>query len=276
MTDLDVPALLSRMRAAESVRGTENFPVALRVLPARLRRHLRALYGYARFVDDIGDEPMGTVPVRDLYGGRPVTLSAVAALAPTVAARRLPIGALLRLVDANRVDQRVTRYDTFDQLLDYCTLSADPVGELVLHVFTEPTAEQVALSDRICTGLQLVEHLQDIGQDRRRGRIYLPAEEMDRFGVDEADLDAAVAGPKLRALVEFAANRAAAWLDAGAPLVSTLHGWARLAVGGYLAGGRAALGVLVRAGYDPLPAPPRPTGRHVFTRWLAASVRSAG
>jgi squalene synthase HpnC len=290
MTEPDTAALLSRLRQAETVRGGENFPVALRVLPRRVRGHLHALYGYARFVDDVGDEPvagMGTADrlagldlveaqVRDLYAGRPVTLPAVAALAPAVAVRRLPIGALLRLVEANRMDQRVTRYKTFDQLVDYCTRSANPVGELVLHIFTEPTAEQLALSDRICTGLQIVEHLQDVAQDRRRGRSYLPAEDLDRFGVDETDLDAPVAGPKLRALVEFSAGRAAAWLETGAPLVSTLHGWARLAVGGYLAGGRAALDALARSGYDPLPGPPKATGRQVFTRWLVATVRSAG
>jgi squalene synthase HpnC len=290
MTGLDTHDLLSRLRLAESVRAGENFPVALRALPARLRRHLYALYGYARFVDDVGDEPIPGVvaadrlaaldlieaQVRDLYAGRPTVLTAVAALAPTVAERRLPMGPLLRLVDANRIDQRVTRYDTFGQLIDYCARSANPVGELVLHVFAEPTPEQVALSDRICTGLQLIEHLQDIGQDRRRGRVYLPVEDLDRFGVGEADLDRPAAGPALRALVAFQAERAAAWLKAGAPLVSTLHGWARLSVSAYLAGGRAALATLARAGYDPLPGAGKSNGWQVFAQWLAATTRSAG
>jgi phytoene/squalene synthetase len=148
MATLGAYELPSRLRPAESVRAGENFPVALRALPRRSRRHLYALYGYARFVDDLGDEPIPGVAaadrmaaldlvetqVRDLYAGRPVTFTAVAAMAATVAARRLPIEPLLRLVDANRIDQRVSRYDTFDQLVDYCTRSANPVGELVLHV----------------------------------------------------------------------------------------------------------------------------------------------
>ncbi|WP_213452325.1 squalene synthase HpnC [Rhizomonospora bruguierae] len=283
-------APLAGLRDPDGVRAGENFPVALRVLPGRVRRHLHAVYGYARMLDDLGDEPVPGVgraerlaaldaveaQVHDLYAGRPVTLAAVARLGPAVVERGLPMAPLLRLIEANRIDQLVTRYDTFERLVDYCTFSADPVGRLVLHVFGTPRPEQVALSDRVCTGLQLVEHLQDVGEDRRRGRVYLPAEDLDRFGVTEADLDAGSAGPALRALVAFEAERAAAWLTSGAPLVATLRGWARLAVSGYLAGGRAALTALARTGHDSLREPPGRSSRLVLAHWVAATVRSAG
>lgn len=269
-------------------RAAENFPVALRVLPARYRRHLIAVYAYARHVDDLGDEPQAPgvdrtaeldrieAELRALYTGRAVSHPVVRALAPTVTGCGLPLDALVRLVEANRVDQRVTRYATFAQLVDYCTLSANPVGELVLHVFGQAGPARRELSDRICTALQLVEHLQDVAEDHRRGRVYLPAEDLDRFGVTEEDLGRPAATAPLRELIAFEAERAWAWLDAGAPLVSALHGWARLAVGGYLAGGRATLDALAEADHDPLRAAVRPRRRRVLRRYLAATVRSAG
>ncbi|WBB68546.1 squalene synthase HpnC [Micromonospora sp. WMMD812] len=269
-------------------RAEENFPVALRVLPARHRRHLIAVYGYARHVDDVGDEPMAPgvdrlaeldrieAELRALYTGRTVSHPVVRALAPTVAQCRLPLDALVRLVEANRVDQRVTHYGTFAQLVDYCTLSANPVGELVLHVFGQAGPAQRALSDRICTALQLVEHLQDVAEDHRRGRIYLPAEDRERFGVTEDDLARPAANRPLRELIAFEAERARAWIDAGAPLVSALRGWARLAVSGYLAGGRATLDALAEADHDPLRWSVRPRRGRVLRRWLSATVRSAG
>ncbi|MEO3778437.1 squalene synthase HpnC [Micromonospora sp. B11E3] len=275
-------------RRVEQARTRENFPVALRILPRRYRRHLLALYAYARQVDDLGDEALPAptdrlaaldeveAELRLLYAGRRVTHPAVRVLVPTVAECRLPLDALVRLVEANRVDQRVTRYATFDQLVEYCTLSANPVGELVLRVFGQDSPARIALSDRVCTALQIVEHLQDVAEDHRRGRVYLPAEDMARFGVTEADLARPTAGRQLRELVEFSAERARAWLDAGAPLVSALHGWARLAVGGYLAGGRATLDALAAADHDPLRTTVRPRGRRVLLRWLSATVRSAG
>ncbi|RKN21263.1 squalene synthase HpnC [Micromonospora musae] len=269
-------------------RAEENFPVALRVLPDRYRRHLLAVYGYARHVDDLGDEPQapGVDPtteldrieaeLRALDTGRAVHHPVVRALAPTITGCRLPVDVLIRLIEANRVDQRVTRYATFAQLVEYCTLSANPVGELVLHVFGQAGRAQRELSDRVCTALQIVEHLQDVAEDHRRGRVYLPGEDMERFGVTEEDLSRPAATRPLRELIAFEAERARAWLDAGAPLVSALHGWARLAVGGYLAGGRATLDALAAADHDPLRDAVRPDRRRVLRRWLAATVRSAG
>ncbi|MFU8871633.1 squalene synthase HpnC [Micromonospora sp. SL4-19] len=279
---------VTAVRRVEQARSQENFPVALRILPGRYRRHLLAVYAYARQVDDLGDEPLPgptdrlaaldaiEADLRSLYADREVTHPVVSALAPTVAECRLPLDALVRLIEANRVDQRVTRYATFDQLVDYCTLSANPVGELVLHVFGQAGQARIALSDRVCTALQLVEHLQDVAEDHRRDRIYLPAEDMGRFDVTEADLARPTASRQLRDLIEFEAERARAWLDAGATLVAGLHGWARLAVSGYLAGGRATLDALAAADHDPLRATVRPEGKRILHRWLTAAVRSAG
>ncbi|MFC0529687.1 squalene synthase HpnC [Phytohabitans kaempferiae] len=274
-------------RDPEEVRERENFPVALRLLPGSVRRHLLALYAYARYVDDLGDEPVaaaGPTAVRqrlaaldeveaalvELYAGRPVHHPVVRALAPTVTACGLPQDALRRLIEANRIDQTTTHYATYDDLTRYCVMSANPVGELVLNVFGLATPERVALSDRICTALQVIEHLQDVVEDHRRGRVYLSREDMARFAVTAEDLGRPAATPAVRALVRFTAGRARDELEAGAPLVSTLSGWARLAVGGYLAGGRAALVAFARAGYDPLTGPVKAGRWLVATRWPAA------
>ncbi len=281
-------AIAPDIRRVEQARARENFPVALRVLPARYRRHLVAVYGYARHVDDLGDEPLDDgldrlaaldhveAELHDLYAGADVRHPVLRALAPTVAECRLPLDPLVRLIEANRVDQHVTRYETFEQLVGYCTLSANPVGELVLHIFGQADAAAVALSDRVCTALQLVEHLQDVAEDHRRGRVYLPAADLERFEVTEADLAGRTASRRLRELIGFEAERARAWLDAGAPLVSALHGWGRLAVGGYLAGGRATLDALAAADHDPLAVTVRPRRQQILGNWLAATVRRAG
>lgn len=264
---------------------SENFPVALAVLPRALRTDLTAVYRYARHVDDLGDEAIGdrvaalhdvAADVHRLYAGATPHDPVVRGLARTVADRRLPMAPLLQLVEANLVDQQVTRYATFDALLGYCRLSADPVGRIVLHLFDRATADRVVLSDRICTGLQLVEHWQDVAEDHRRGRVYLPQEDLRRFGVSEADLSGDHASPALQALLAYETGRSLAWLNSGAVLVSTLHGWARLAVSGYVAGGRAAGAELRRAGYDPLARVPKPNGRDMARAWLSALVSRPG
>ncbi|HET7327751.1 MAG TPA: squalene synthase HpnC [Nocardioidaceae bacterium] len=265
--------------------ATENFPVALRILPRRTRHHLLAVYNYARYVDDLGDEFRGdrvqaldqvAAEVRRLYRGRAPDDPVVAALGDTVRATHLPAQPLLRLIEANLQDQRVQHYETFDQLLDYCRLSANPVGEIVLHVFGSASDDRVELSDRICTALQLLEHWQDVGEDYGNGRSYLPAEDLRRFGVRRDDLGRRRATPGLQALLSFETDRALAWLNAGSPLVSSLQGWARLAVSGYVAGGRAAAAQLAVHGYDPLEKAPKPRGRHIAREWLWAAVRRPG
>ena len=264
-------------------RRAENFPVALRLLPRRLRADLIAVYGFARVVDDLGDEAPGDRSAllaefrADLAlvweTGCP-THPVLQQLVPTVRTHGLDREPFERLVQANLVDQRVHRYATYAQLREYCTLSADPVGRIVLGVFevADPVATQ--LSERVCTALQLIEHWQDVAEDRRAGRVYLPQEDLAAFGVSEAELDAVPAGggasPALRALMSFEITRAGQLLDSGAPLVAMLHGWARLAVAGYVAGGRAALDALRRTGGDVLGGPPRPRRRDVLRHLLVA------
>jgi squalene synthase HpnC len=273
----------ARLRAAERA---ENFPVALRVLPARLRRRLLAVYAVVRTIDDLGDEGSAEPDQRiarlrafaaDLdavWGDGPPREPVLRALVPHARAGWLPRPPFDRLIEANITDQRVVRYDSWDELLGYCALSAQPIGRLVLAAFcvdAPPGGRRERASDRICTALQLLEHWQDVAEDRARGRTYLPARDMAAFGVRDADLDAAQAGPAVRALVAHETDRAVALLDEGAGLVGELRGWARLAVAGYVAGGRAAADALARHGHDVLAGAPRARRRDVV-RHLGAEL----
>jgi phytoene/squalene synthetase len=156
----------------------------------------------------------------------------------------------LDLVEANRVDQRRTSYDTFDDLLGYCRLSAAPVGRIVLHVAGAATAANIADSDAVCAALQVLEHCQDVGEDARAGRIYLPAEDLRSAGVVEADLLGRTTTAPIRRAVTVNVNRAELLLHEGRGLVRGLSGWAKLAVGGYVGGGRATASALRRHDYD--------------------------
>ena len=265
----------SRTHAEEVLANAsgENFPVALRLLPARHRRHLTNLYFFARLTDDLGDEAReGNADVTDLrlrlldelaadvdriYSGGTPESPVMRAMAETVSECEVPAQPLLDLIQANRQDQQVTRYPAYADLERYCELSANPVGQIVLHIFGVATPVRIALSDNICTALQLAEHWQDVAEDLGHGRIYLPGEDLERFGCTEADLAAPAVNEAVRQLMIFETDRASRLLDQGAPLVHTLHGAARLAVAGYLAGGRAALAAIRGQHYDVLKGTPR-------------------
>jgi len=294
-------AVITAGAAAQA--GAENFPVALRLLPARYRRHLMAVYRFARTVDDIGDAalPATAGPVTApaggahrpgdqaaerlrllddldddlgrLYHGQAPRLEVIGQLAATVAECGLPSQPLRDLIQANRQDQLVSRYQTFDDLAGYCELSANPVGRIVLYVFGACTPRRAALSDHVCTALQLAEHWQDVAEDLRAGRIYLPLEDLERFGCGPRDLAEPAAGPGVRALMSFQVARASALLSAGSPLIATLHGAARLAVAGYVAGGRAALAAIEDAHHDVLAATPRPGKRRLLAELARAYTR---
>ncbi|MFI8191194.1 squalene synthase HpnC [Streptomyces sp. NPDC085946] len=293
-------------RAADPARGTldkaagENFPVAPFFLPRAWREDLMAIYGFARLVDDIGDGDLapGGADAR-LLGVSPreaedrlVLLDAFEAdlravfdpagpgprhpllrrLRPTVRRHSLGPAPFLGLIEANRQDQLVTRYETWDDLLAYCELSANPVGRLVLAVTGTSTPERIRLSDSVCTALQIVEHLQDVAEDLARDRVYLPAADMKRFHVQEADLAAPSAGAPVRALVAYEAQRARELLDEGAPLVGSVHGRLRLLLAGFVAGGRAAVRAIAAADHDVLPGPPKP-GRIQLLREVGVTLR---
>lgn len=245
----------------------ENFPVASRLLPRDTRRHLLAVYGFARLVDDIGDEAEGDRSrllgwlegeVEHLYRGEP-THPLMQRLASTVRRFAIPPGPFHRLIAANRQDQEVTAYPTFQDLLAYCELSANPVGHLVLHVLEAATPERMALSDSVCTGLQLVEHWQDVAEDLGRGRVYLPQEDLARFGCSRDDLAGPKASEAFRALMAFEVARARSLLAQGLPLARDLGGRAGFAVAAFVAGGRSALDAIAHAGYDVLSQQPRPS-----------------
>jgi squalene synthase HpnC len=278
-------------RAEEVVANAsgENFPVALRVLPAVHRRHLTALYGFARLTDDLGDEARETgqadadlrlrlldeldADVDRISQGATPHSPVMQKMAVTMAECHIPAQPLRDLIQANRQDQRITRYQTFAELAQYCELSANPVGQIVLYIFGVATPGRIALSDHICTALQLAEHWQDVAEDLANGRIYLPAEDLERFSVTEADLAAPSAGPAVRGLMRFETDRAQGLLDQGAPLVGTLRGAARLAVAGYLAGGRAALAAIRGQRYDVLSATARPRKPRMVAELVKAYAR---
>ena len=244
---------------------TENFPVASLLFPRALRPHLRAIYGFARLVDILGDEYEANrlaaldeleAQVEACYGGEP-TWEVMRELQPTIRACSLPREPILRLIEANRMDQRVSAYETWPDLRGYCVHSADPVGRLVLGVLGHgDDAEAVALSDDVCTGLQLVNFLQDVPRDLALGRVYLPAEDRQRFRVDELDRPS----PELRRLLEFEAERARGLLSSGEELGRRLGGGrVGRAVALFARGGFAALEALERADWDIFNGRPRPS-----------------
>lgn len=253
--------------------AAENFPVALRIIPSRQRGHLMRLYAFARFVDDVGDEAEGNrlelldlidQDVHKLRTGRP-ELPPVAGLAPVMADCDLTIEPLLNLIEANRIDQRVQRYASFDELLGYCRLSAAPIGRMVLQLAGVAGEDLIAKSDSICAGLQVLEHCQDVAEDARAGRVYLPSVDLQSAGVADADLLAASTSPQLRTVVALQVDRARGLLQLGRPLIGRLRGWSRFAVTGYLAGGLATADALQSAGYNVLAGQIRPSKVRTMT-----------
>jgi squalene synthase HpnC len=261
--------------------GAENFPVASRLLPRRDREHLEAIYGFARLVDDIGDESPGDrvaeLAWAELELERAFAGGAVHPIFERAATTAHAIGAspapFLALIAANRRDQEVMRYPTISDLEDYCALSANPVGRLVLAVFGADSPAARRASDAICTGLQLVEHLQDVGEDYAAGRIYLPTEDLERFGVTESDLGAARSTPALRRLVAFEVARSHGYFRSGAPLVGLLSGFGAVAIAGFIGGGLAQLDAIEAASFDVLAAPVKASHAAVARKAARTLVR---
>ena len=252
----------------------ENFPVASRFLPRDVRSRLMAIYAFARLTDDIGDEAEGDRLALLDWLDDELTLASEGRAIHPVFQRLTPVMQDLdlnlqpfrSLIEANRVDQRVTRYSTFDDLVDYCMLSAAPIGHLVLAVFKLSSTQRIEWSDQVCIALQLVEHLQDIGEDARRGRIYLPIEDLNEFRCSEEDLLRPSASVALRDLIAMESRRTRALLTAGSPLASSLPMRARFAVSGFVAGGVAAVESIEREHYDVLSVHCRPRKLDVATQ----------
>lgn len=255
----------------------ENFTVATRLVPRRLRQHLANVYAFARWSDDLADEAespaaaAGAIAdwrwqLRECFAGR-ATHPVFVALVDTVRRTGLGIEPFEDLLDAFEEDRSfdeagvACRYASRDDVLAYCRRSADPVGRIVLGLEGCRDAALVAMSDAICTGLQLVNFWQDVRRDRLAGRVYLPRDDMQRHGVDESMLDAPAACAALKGLLRDEVAWARSCFDAGAPLVGLAPGVLRPAIGMFLAGGRSIADAIERAGYDTLSARP------VVGRW---------
>ena len=270
---LEAPELAAERIDARA--SGENFPVVSVLAPRWARPHLRAIYGFARLVDNLGDEAEGDRAAlldeleRELEG--PPRSAVMQRLHASIDERSLPREPFVRLIEANRIDQRKSRYESWAELHEYCTYSADPVGRLVLAVYGHGEEQDlVAMSDSVCTGLQLVNFLQDPPRDLALGRVYLPQESLRRFGVQDADL----AGPlteRIAALLRDEAERARGLLLAGLPLKRALGGRIGLSVALYARGGLAALDTLERAGWDVFSSRPAPS-RWTFARLALAEV----
>ncbi|MCL4499900.1 MAG: squalene synthase HpnC [Chloroflexi bacterium] len=239
----------------------ENFPVASWFLPKKTRRHMMAIYCFARKTDDLGDETgrdaSTTLVLLDRwqsefegalegFAADPV----LAQVSRTIVECALDRRPFLDLIESNRRDQTVNRYDTFEDLRGYCRLSAEPVGRLVLAVNGVLTPERTRWSDDVCTGLQLTEHWQDIVEDMNRGRIYLPRQDMAEFGVTESDVLSSRMTPEFSGLMAFEVERARSLLLAVKPLARSVKGRLRLAIVGFAAGGLAALDAIEASGYN--------------------------
>ena len=241
-------------------RHYENFTVASRLLPRRLRQHVCNIYAYCRWADDLADEidddQQSSVlldwwerQLDDCYDGRAVH-PVFMALGETIRQFGIPRDPFAELLTAFRRDQRVTRYETIEQLLDYCRYSANPVGRMVLYLGGCHTPERVRLSDSICTGLQLANFWQDVARDWDRGRIYLPQADCRRFGYDEAMFGRRECNDAFRGLLAFQVEQAEDRLREGLPLAATMSPGLRLPVALFAHGGLVTLEAIRRQDFD--------------------------
>ncbi len=238
----------------------ENFPVGSRLLPKALRPHVCSIYAFARTADDFADEPGMEAPERlqrlDEWGDRLRTCLTepegpiFTALAETIRSRQIPQELLHDLLRAFRMDVTTPRHRTFDDLLAYCRYSAMPVGRLVLQLFGYHDAERHCLSDAICTALQLANFWQDVAIDFSRGRIYLPQEDMERFGVTEDDLANQRVTQSFRALLDCEIDRTGAIFRRGRSLPDRVSGRLKLELRLTYLGGMEILHKIRRNGYD--------------------------
>jgi squalene synthase HpnC len=258
----------------------ENFSVASLLLPRRLLRHFQSIYAYCRWADDLGDETEGGTQTLALlqwwreelqrcYDGRP-RHPVMIALEPTIERFRIPAQPFLDLLNAFEQDQHVKRYETYDQLLNYCRCSANPVGHLVLYLCESHDSRRAELSDRICTGLQLANFWQDVARDLDIGRVYLPAGDRRRFGYSEDDLKARRFTPAFAELMRFEVDRTRQLFAEGAPLVPLVPADVRMDIELFLRGGLGILGKIEEAGYNVWQARPVLNKREKL--WLVADV----
>jgi squalene synthase HpnC len=240
----------------------ENFSVATWFLPKRLRQHFYNVYAYCRISDDLGDEVGDADASLQLldqwekeldacYRGNP-RHPVFVALAETVEKFDIPQHEFADLLTAFRQDQRITRYETFEDLVGYCRYSANPVGHLVLYLCGYRDAERQSLSDYTCTALQLANFWQDVSRDYEKGRIYLPLEDLRRFNVTEQDIAAQRNTAQFCDLMHFEVDRALDWFDRGLPLVGKVDRDLAIDLELFTRGGQEILRAIESQGYNVL------------------------
>jgi squalene synthase HpnC len=252
----------------------ENFSVISLLLPQHQRQDFCNIYAFCRIADDLGDEIADSHDaltyldrfrgeLRAAYGGGgPITSGVFIALRETVTRYDIPIQPFLDLIDAFEQDQRVTRYDTYEQLLEYCRRSANPVGRLVLYLCGYRDEERQRLSDLTCTALQLANCWQDVRRDLRDlDRIYIPQSTMTQFGVSEDQIAAGRADDAFRAMIRFEVDRTDLLFDQGEQLLPLLSPAVRRHVALFGLGGRAVLAAIRKQDYDVL------TRRPALSTW---------
>ena len=244
----------------------ENFSVATWFLPKRLRQHFYNVYAYCRISDDLGDETGDREASLQLldeweselnacYEGNP-RHPVFVALAGTVREFDIPKQTFADLLTAFRQDQKVTRYETFDDLLGYCRYSANPVGHLVLYLCGYRDSDRQQLSDYTCTALQLANFWQDVSADFEKGRIYLPLEDLRKYNVSEAELAAKNNTAAFCEMMRFEVQRAREWFDLGLPLASKVSRDLAIDIELFSRGGQEILNAIERQGYAVLGARP--------------------
>lgn len=263
----------------------ENFPIASWMLPRPLHQHFFNVYAFCRWSDDLGDETGDRTrslellgwwreELRGCYQGAP-NHPVFIALRETIVRFGIPAEPFDDLISAFEQDQRVTEYETFEQLRDYCRRSADPVGRLVLYLCEAHTPRNVEWSDSVCTGLQLANFWQDVARDLDIGRVYLPREDRQRFGYDDSALRQRTTNDAFLRLMEFEVGRARAFLRAGLPLVDQMPGRMQVDIELFIRGGLEVLEGIERIGFrvwDTRPVVSRRQLARLFLRCASRAV----
>ncbi len=263
-------------------RHYENFPVATRLLPAEFRIHLYSVYAFCRGTDDLGDEADGNrLALLDKWEQQLDTCYRgtsshpyFIALQSTIEKFEIPAEPFLRLIDANRRDQYVHRYSTFSELLDYCNLSANPVGHIVLYIFGYKDKERQNASDSTCTALQLANFLQDITRDYGKGRVYIPLEDMYRFGVGEDVIESRRMTEGFRHMMRLQVERTRDMFSKGCSLLDMVDGRLKVDLALFTLGGLEILRRIEKQNFDVLVRRPKIPRMRFLRMFLSVFMRS--
>ena len=239
----------------------ENFTVGSLLLPKPIRQHVSNLYAYCRTVDDFGDEAEGDRrhlldqwcdDLERCYTNDAPTHPVMVALQHTIQRFNIPREPFLKLIEANQIDQEVSRYDTFEDLLHYCDHSANPCGRLFLYVFDYRDEKRQRLADHTCTALQLTNFWQDVNRDWQKGRVYIPLEDLKAHNVSEDQIARREFDDNFRRLMAFQVERTRRIFRQGAQLLNHLEGHAKTDVALFTRGGMAVLDAIEKQDYDVL------------------------